>query len=102
VVIAQSAIWRLRDLGSWFYLLGKPTVLALLFSVSVLVIACPLRPSGLATVPPRIMVAVGQRTENGLPVPFSAESIETAGQAGKTASFSTRPPTLDIAAQPGR
>ncbi|MCT4366343.1 MULTISPECIES: copper-translocating P-type ATPase [Synechococcaceae] len=60
----------------WFLVTGN-TVLALLFSVSVLVIACPCA-LGLAT-PTSIMVASGKGAENGL-LFRSAESIETAGK----------------------
>jgi Cu+-exporting ATPase len=60
----------------WFLISGNP-VLAMLFLVSVLVIACPCA-LGLAT-PTSIMVASGKGTENGL-IFRSAEALETAGK----------------------
>jgi len=60
----------------WFLISGNP-VLAMLFLVSVLVIACPCALS-LAT-PTSIMVASGKGAENGL-IFRSAEALETAGK----------------------
>ncbi len=59
----------------WFLISGNP-VLAMLFLVSVLVIACPCA-LGLAT-PTSIMVASGKGAENGL-IFRSGEALETAG-----------------------
>jgi Cu+-exporting ATPase len=60
----------------WFLISGNP-VLAMLFLVSVLVIACPCA-LGLAT-PTSIMVASGKGAENGL-IFRSGEALETAGK----------------------
>jgi P-type Cu+ transporter len=60
----------------WFLISGNP-VLAMLFPVSVLVIACTCA-LGLAT-PTSIMVASGKGAENGL-IFRSAEALETAGK----------------------
>jgi Cu+-exporting ATPase len=60
----------------WFLVSGNP-VLAMLFLVSVLVIACPCA-LGLAT-PTSIMVASGKGAENGL-IFRSAEALGTAGK----------------------
>jgi Cu+-exporting ATPase len=60
----------------WFWISGN-AVLALLFLVSMLVIACPCA-LGLAT-PTSIMVASGKGAENGL-IFRSAEALETAGK----------------------
>ena len=60
----------------WFLISGNP-VLAMLFLVSVLVIACPCA-LGLAT-PTSIMVASGKGAENGL-IFRSAEALETSGK----------------------
>ena len=60
----------------WFLVSGNP-VLAMLFLVSVLVIACSCA-LGLAT-PTSIMVASGMGAENGL-IFRSAEALETAGK----------------------
>ena len=64
----------------WFLISGNP-VLAMLFLVSVLVIACPCA-LGLAT-PTSIMVASGKGAENGL-IFRSAEALETAGKLRTT------------------
>ncbi|WP_231605585.1 copper-translocating P-type ATPase [Synechococcus sp. CBW1006] len=60
---------------AWFLVSGNP-VLAMVFLVSVLVIACPCA-LGLTT-PTSIMVASGKGAENGL-IFRSAEALETAG-----------------------